>query len=233
MQSPVALLALPLAQTLLLLLLLLLLLVAVVGHAQAKVTIYNASDCCCENIYPRSAKNLVRTTSECAANCAADSSCQAAILISAPPSDVVHQCQLSQPAPPGLGCCIHKRHFDGVTHDRPSSSTVIDMGTTSGPCPGHNPPPPPGPAPPPGPPPGSCSGECRRPWYHYTARDLITSDPNGLQWRRTASGKVSYEFFHQDRGRCVKNVTLLSFSFSIVMKSDGLPRQVRDEREES
>ena len=48
--------------------------------------------------------------------------------------------------------------------------------------------------------PAGCSGECRRPWYHYTARNMTTSDPNGLQWRRTADGAVSYEFFHQDRG---------------------------------
>ena len=102
-----------------------------------------------------------------------------------------------QPAPAGLGCCIHKRHFDGMGSGRAhSGSTVIDMGTSSGPCPGR-----PGPVPAP---PGSCSGECRRPWYHYTARNLTTSDPNGLQWRRTASGGVSYEFFHQDRGSYTK-----------------------------
>ena len=51
---------------------------------------------------------------------------------------------------------------------------------------------------------GECSGECRRPWYHYTARNLTTSDPNGLQWRRTPDGAVSYEFFHQDRGSYLK-----------------------------
>ena len=51
-----------------------------------------------------------------------------------------------------------------------------------------------------------CSGECRRPWYHYTARNMTTSDPNGLQWRRrTADGAVSYEFFHQDRGSYTQN----------------------------
>lgn len=49
-----------------------------------------------------------------------------------------------------------------------------------------------------------CSGECRRPWYHFTARNLTTSDPNGLQWRRTASGEISYEFFHQDRNTYTK-----------------------------
>jgi hypothetical protein len=46
---------------------------------------------------------------------------------------------------------------------------------------------------------GTCSGECRRPWYHYTALNTTTSDPNGLQWRRTAGGAISYEFFHHDR----------------------------------
>ena len=52
---------------------------------------------------------------------------------------------------------------------------------------------------------GSCSGECRRPWFHYTATNLTTSDPNGLMWRRTASGEVSYEYFHQDRGSYTKD----------------------------
>ena len=50
---------------------------------------------------------------------------------------------------------------------------------------------------------GECSGECRRPWFHYTARNLTTSDPNGLQWRVT-DGAVRYEFFHQDRGSYLK-----------------------------
>ena len=171
------------------------------------VTVYNNSDCCCGNIYPRSSQNLVRTSRECAANCAADSKCAAAIMISEPPSDVQHQCQLPRPAPLGHGCCIHKPHFDSLSRQRnPAvSSTVIDMGTTNGPCPSRPPPaPPPPPRPSPTPPEGSCFGECRRPWYHYTAPNLITSDPNGLQWRRGASGKIIYEFFHQDRNSYVK-----------------------------
>ena len=88
------------------------------GSAMAAITYHNSSDCCCQNVYPRSAKNLVRTARECAANCAADASCHAAVLIAAPSSDVQHQCQLVDPAAPGLGCCIHKRHFDGISSSR-------------------------------------------------------------------------------------------------------------------
>ena len=61
------------------------------------------------------------------------------------------------------------------------------------------------PAPAPAPASGTCSGECRRPWFHYTAWNMTTSDPNGLQWRRTASGDISYEFFHQDRNSYTQN----------------------------
>jgi len=43
----------------------------------------------------------------------------------------------------------------------------------------------------PPPPAGSCFGECRRPWYHFTALNLTTSDPNGLQWRRKADGAAT------------------------------------------
>ena len=168
------------------------------GSSMAAVTYHNSSDCCCQNIYPRSAKNLVRTASECAANCAADASCHAAVLITAPSSDVQRQCQLDDPAAPGLGCCIHKRHYDGISSSPVhGGSTVIDMGTSSGGCPGHGPIPP-------TPQPGACSGECRRPWYHFTAGNLTTSDPNGLQWRRTETGAISYEYFHQDRNTYTK-----------------------------
>ena len=127
----------PLPTALLPRLLLLLLASSQLRTASAKVTIHNSSGCCCGNIYPRSAANLVSTVDECTANCAADPLCHAAIMITGagepdPAKQVQDQCQLKGPAPAGKACCIHKPHFDGLSGW--SGGTVIDMGTSSGPC---------------------------------------------------------------------------------------------------
>ena len=127
-------------------------------HAAAKITIHNNSDCCCENIYPRSAKNLVSTVEECVSNCQADPQCHAAVFLT---TGVVRQCELPGPAPAGKACCIHKRHFDTMGSS-PVGSVAIDMGTSSGGCPSPSPKPP---APTPA---GAIAGEALRPWYHFT-----------------------------------------------------------------
>ena len=126
--------------------------------AAAAVTYHYPSDCCCENVYPRSAKNVVLTEAECAANCAADPLCHAAVYLI---SDVKGQCELSAPPPTGTACCIHKKHFDGLSTTQPTGQTVIDMGTSSGPCPCPKPLPPPSS---PGPP----KTKLKRPIYHFT-----------------------------------------------------------------
>jgi hypothetical protein len=96
----------------------------------AVVTVHNNSNCCCQNIYPRSAANLVSTVDECIASCHRDALCHAAIMIS---TDVKGQCQLTGPAPAGKSCCIHKPHFDGLSAvPATAGETTIDMGTSPG-----------------------------------------------------------------------------------------------------
>ena len=95
--------------------------------AAAVITVYNNSNCCCQNIYPRSAANLVSSVDECIASCHQDALCHAAIMITA---DVKGQCQLEGPAPVGKSCCIHKPHFDSVAGA--AGETTIDMGTSQG-----------------------------------------------------------------------------------------------------
>ena len=132
------------------------------AHA-ATVTIHNSSDCCCENLPDRSAKNLVATVEECVASCAAASGCHAAVLLG---GRAGQQCDAKGRVPPGMKCCLHKAHFDTLHHTAtsPAGSTVIDMGTSFGPCPSPKPQPPSPslPPPPPSPPSGA------RPTFHYT-----------------------------------------------------------------
>jgi hypothetical protein len=163
-----------------------------------KVTVHNASDCCCVNLPGRSSRWLVSSVDECIASCRGDGRCHAAAMVY---SGVARQCNVAGPTPPGMACCIHKGHFDGL-HPFGKESTVIDMGTSSGPCPAHpSPRPSPSPpAPPVGPPPpGSASGEQLRPHFHFHRLQGEMNDPNGLQWRHDDNGAVSYELFYQHR----------------------------------
>eukprot|EP01052_Picozoa_sp_SAG31_P022895 SAG31_NODE_1846_length_7103_cov_82.594946_9_plen_181_part_00 len=100
----------------------------------AVITVHNNSNCCCQNIYPRSAANLVSTVDECIASCDRDALCHAAIMIR---TDVKGQCQLTGPAPVGKSCCIHKPHFDSLNAvPATAGETTIDMGTSHvGTCP--------------------------------------------------------------------------------------------------
>ena len=150
------------------------------------VTFHNHSDCCCENIYPRSANNLVSTVSECVQNCAADAQCHAAVYLV---TDVAAQCELHGTVPSGKACCIHKKHFDGLSTGSPAGQVVIDMGTSAGPCPK------PEPAPPPAPP-----TKVARPIYHFTRCSGEMNDPNGLQWRYGPDGKPQFHMFFQAAG---------------------------------
>jgi hypothetical protein len=154
------------------------------------VAIHNRSDCCCVNLPDRSARNLVDTVEECVASCAAASGCHAAVLLEGPAAGNCHA-----KVPPGKKCCLHKGHFDTMHHaGGRGTSTVIDMGTSSGPCPSHPPKPPPSPSPPsPSPPSPALSG---RPTYHYTRLSGEMNDPNGLQWTRLPDGTVEYHMVH-------------------------------------
>ena len=155
---------------------------ALLQIACAGVTIHNNSDCCCENLPDRSAKNLVASVEECAASCKEAPACHAAVLLD---TNVKSQCHLSGSPPPGMKCCLHKGHFDTL-HTASSATTVIDMGTSSGPCP-H-------PAPAPTPSPSSLPG---RPLYHFTRESGEMNDPNGLLWKRLPDGEIEYHMFHQ------------------------------------
>ena len=147
------------------------------------VTIHNHSDCCCENLPDRSAKNLVASVEECVASCKAAPACHAAVLLD---ENVKGQCHVAGSPPAGMKCCLHKGHFDTM-HAVSSGTTVIDMGTSSGPCP-HPAPPPPTPVP------SSLPG---RPLYHFTRESGEMNDPNGLLWQRLPGGTVEYHMFHQ------------------------------------
>jgi hypothetical protein len=114
--------------------------------AMAVVTVHNNSGCCCGNIYPRSAANLVSSVNQCASNCAKDPLCHAAIMITGegtpdPAGQVRSQCQLKAAPQPGMACCIHKPHMDQLSSGVAGGLTVIDMGTSSGgrdcPCKNH------------------------------------------------------------------------------------------------
>ena len=72
------------------LLLLLLLALGLLPGATAAVTVHNSSNCCCQNIYPRSAANLVSTVDECVASCSSDPLCHAAILIVRSSQAMIH-----------------------------------------------------------------------------------------------------------------------------------------------
>ena len=153
------------------------------------VTFHNHSDCCCENIYPRSAKNLVSSISECTNNCAADAQCHAAVYLMA---DVAGQCELRGRAPAGKACCIHKKHYDGLNStSSPAGQVVIDMGTSTGPCPKPHPA-----LHPPAPP----KAQLARPTYHFTRCSGEMNDPNGLQWRYGPDGKPQFHMFFQAAG---------------------------------
>ena len=104
---------------------------------------------------------------------------------------VKHQCGVAGPVPAGKQCCLHKGHYDTV-HPAGSGSTVIDMGTSTGPCPS-------GPSPSPPSPPGNkfLPAEALRPLFHYTRLSGEMNDPNGLQWRRLPDGSAEYHMFHQ------------------------------------
>jgi hypothetical protein len=143
------------------------------------VAIHNNSDCCCVNLPDRSARNLVDTVQECVASCAAASGCHAAVLLEGRAAGNCHA-----RVPPGKKCCLHKGHFDTMHHTGgQGTSTVIDLGTSSGPCPSHPP------KPPPSPPSSALPG---RPTYHYTRLAGEMNDPNGLQWTRLPDGTVEY-----------------------------------------
>jgi hypothetical protein len=165
------------------------LLLAAPAAALSSYTDHNASDCCCDNLEPRSSKNLATSVPECAAQCAANSKCHAAVLVMA---DVDHQCQTTG-ASKGAGCCLQKGYFEGV-HPDPHGHVVIDLGTSKGPKPRCAVPAPPPLAPPP---PGAATGEALRPWYHLTRLSGEMNDPNGLKWRRKPDGSASYEMYYQ------------------------------------
>ena len=106
--------------------------------ASLAVVLHNASDCCCQNIYPRSAKNLVSTVAECVTSCQGDPLCKAAIFIT---TDVETQCQLSTPASASKACCIHKPHFDGLSpnaHNTEDGRYIYEAGYCSGPKERHS-----------------------------------------------------------------------------------------------
>jgi hypothetical protein len=159
---------------------------ALLRAASSGVTIHNHSDCCCDNLPDRSAKNLVSSVDECVASCRAAPACHAAVLLDGNSGYVKHQCDAQGNPPPGTKCCLHKGHFDTM-HTAGGNSVVIDMGTSSGPCP-HPSPPPPGP---------HSSALPGRPLYHYTRVSGEMNDPNGLQWTRLPDGTVEYHMFHQ------------------------------------
>ena len=182
------------------------LLALIAATSMSGITLHNASNCCCQNIYPRSEKNLVDTVTQCIENCRADAACHAAIFIV---DNVRGQCQLKAPPPPGKACCIHKPHFDQLTPYTAGPQVVIDMGTSTDggecqccvgrtncgwgkPCAAPLPEFPPGKA-------GSCvqpSGPCtkhprpptpppppyelHRPIYHLTPEHGHNNDPNGM-----------------------------------------------------
>ncbi len=153
------------------------------GTCHAGVTIYNSSDCCCVNLPDRSAKNLVSSVAECVTSCREAPLCHAAVLTS---GNVKHQCDVQGNPPAGTMCCLHKGHFDTLHKTGDTGMTVIDMGTSSGPCP-HNPPTPP----------PDQSGLPGRPLYHFTRASGEMNDPNGLQWKRLSDGTIEYHMFHQ------------------------------------
>jgi hypothetical protein len=162
---------------------------AVVSSSEAGITFHNHSDCCCENIYPRSARNLVSSVAECVQNCAADAQCHAAVYLV---TDVAGQCGIPRGHSGNKACCIHKKHFDGLSTGSPQGQVVIDMGTSTGPCPKPKPPHPPPPSPP--------KTRLARPIYHFTRCAGEMNDPNGLQWRHGPDGKPEFHMFFQAAG---------------------------------
>jgi hypothetical protein len=165
------------------------------------VTIHNGSDCCCQNIYPRSAANLVDTVDECVSKCQADPSCNAAVFLSPMHYNVKQQCQLPHDPPSGKACCIFKGHFDGLNSNQ--HGVVIDLGTTSGACPPDPTPAPPIPTPPPAPTPLAPTPSPQSSFgsiFHFSRCSGEMNDPNGLQWRRLPDGTIQYHMFFQSSG---------------------------------
>jgi hypothetical protein len=136
------------------------------------------------NLPDRSAKNLVSSVDECVTSCREAPQCHAAVLIA---GNIKHQCNVLGTPPPGKMCCLHKGHFDTMHATGGSGTTVIDMGTSTGPCPNE-----PAPSPPP-----DHSELPGRPLYHFTRESGEMNDPNGLQWKKLPDGTVEYHMFHQ------------------------------------
>ena len=178
----------------------------------SSVKIYNNSDCCCEDVYPRGPQNLVDDVNGCIANCQADSKCQAAVLITGAES-VAQQCQLKGPAPAGKLCCIHKAHFDSLNQGRfhKAHLVVIDLETTSGSCPRKKPtpvPPIPSPAPPPSPAPDGplqCQPFDLRPTWpiFHTIGNVTTGGASGptLSGLNDANAIFEYKGVYHVRAR--------------------------------
>lgn len=116
------------------------------GATGVAVTVHNRSGCCCQNIYPRTAAQLVAGGPDgvpgCIASCRSDPLCHAAIIIGSTRADVAEQCQADPTAVnvTGRACCIHKAHMDSLGAVD-ADLTTIDMGTSPGgascPCPNH------------------------------------------------------------------------------------------------